>query len=154
MGQHSALQTGADRNFKTGKYKIAIRKDLSLSQGEPAAHTGFVGRARSVPIHSLLSLAQSKSKKLVLCGAPPTLASLAFLGSIVDPLETNAQSAFSRDASLFSTFRCVVEKEEASECVMARCTLQVTPWEVRWQRFVRWTCYMQPQSTACPTSKP
>ena len=39
-----------------------------ILQGEPAAHTGFVRRARSIPVQKLLEAAEAKGKKLVLCG--------------------------------------------------------------------------------------
>ena len=41
-----------------------------MGQGEPAAHSGFVRRARSIPARRLLDLAESRGKKLLLCGEP------------------------------------------------------------------------------------
>ena len=38
-------------------------------QEVPAAHTGFLNRARGVPIHKLYKLAKKLKKRLVLTGA-------------------------------------------------------------------------------------
>jgi hypothetical protein len=39
-------------------------------QALPAAHRGFLMRARSIPVEQLYFHARSQGKRLVLCGAP------------------------------------------------------------------------------------
>eukprot|EP00884_Botryococcus_braunii_P022747 jgi/Botrbrau1/9156/Bobra.160_3s0028.1 len=67
MGTKEARDLLADANILQG----ALWEDPSASSippGAPAAHRGFLMRARSVPIEQLSLRARSQGKRLILCG--------------------------------------------------------------------------------------
>lgn len=39
-----------------------------MLQERPAAHRGYLGRSRHIPVEELFATAQSKGKRLILCG--------------------------------------------------------------------------------------
>ncbi|KAG8070698.1 hypothetical protein GUJ93_ZPchr0006g46256 [Zizania palustris] len=65
-------------------------KSKQLGKSKPAAHRGFLARAKGIPALELYKLAQKKNRKLVLCGhslggAVAALATLAILRVLASP---------------------------------------------------------------------
>lgn len=77
--------------------KSSQEKPRQLRTSKPAAHRGFLARAKGIPALELYKLAQKKNRKLVLCGhslggavaALATLAILRVLASSSSSKETN-----------------------------------------------------------------
>ncbi|KQJ99498.1 hypothetical protein BRADI_3g43530v3 [Brachypodium distachyon] len=82
---------GAEQNGDpTGEENLGVphrEKPKQLRKSKPAAHRGFLARAKGIPALELYKLAQKKNRKLVLCGhslggAVAALATLAILREI------------------------------------------------------------------------
>ncbi|KAL6000640.1 hypothetical protein ACLOJK_024341 [Asimina triloba] len=80
----SSQNVGKTLPDKHGQLKVKPKLDQVKNEPKPAAHRGFLARAKGIPALELYRLAQKKNRKLVLCGhslggAVAALATLAIL---------------------------------------------------------------------------